>query len=146
MAIMGMMNTQKKGSAWFTIAWLSILGMNLTACRTTPVPLVNVTPLTSTSTVIYPSMTRNFNGEHGVLNIYIDANDWPNVLTPVSEQEKEERTATLWLVIVKRPETYSSFRVRSGETIAFEGFKIHILRIEKDDRGAYFVEVEVTEP
>ena len=145
MDTMRMMSTQKKESVWFTFVCISILGVILSACVKTPAPLANVTPLTSTSMVIYPSMTRNFKGARDVLNIYIDANDWPNVLTPASEREKGERSATLWLVIVGRPETYTSFQVQSGQTISFEVFEIHVLRIAKDDRGAYFVEVEVTE-
>jgi hypothetical protein len=128
-----------------SFVWFSFLVVILSACVSTPHPLANVTPLTSTSMLIYPSMTRNYSRADGMLNIYVDADGWPNVLTPVAEQETEERTAILWLVIVGRPETYTSCRVRSGETIVFEGFKIKILRIDKDDRGAYFVEIEVTE-
>ncbi len=145
MAAMRMMNYQKRPLAGVVFAWLSVLGMILSACATTPAPLANVTPLTSAGMVIYPSMTRNYSGAHGVLNIYVDADGWPNVLTPVSEQEKGERMATLWLVIVGHPETYTSFRVQSGQTISFKGYEINIIRIAEDDRGAYFVEVEVTE-
>ncbi len=124
---------------------LSIPGLFLSSCVSTPHPLANVTPLTSKSMVIYPSMTRNYNGLHGMLNIYIDADRLPNVLTPVSEQGEPGLTFTLWLMIVGRPETYSSFEIRSGQTISYQGYKIHVMRITKDDREVYFVEVEVTE-
>jgi hypothetical protein len=93
--------------------------------------------------VIYAMLTRNYDGPHGVLNIYVENDGFPDTLTtdPASGQEKYGITATLWLVIVDHPETYTSFQVKSGQIIAFEGYEITILRI--DEEGRHFVEVEV---
>jgi hypothetical protein len=98
--------------------------------------------------VIFASMTREYNGNHGKLNIYVGVNDFPNSLThtPPSGEDEKEPMATLWLVIVSRSETFASFRVKPGQTIDFEGYQIEILRIERSDQGIYFVEIEVTEP
>ena len=54
-------------------------------------------------------------------------------------------TATLWLVIEDRPETYSSVRIQTGQTVIFEGYEIKIMRVDKDSDGFGFVEVEVSE-
>ncbi len=120
----------------------------LHACAPSSISYAKVTPLKPTSMVIFASMTRDFNGKHGKLNIYMDVKGFPNSLTPTpsSGEENYELIATLWLVIVSRPETFTSFRVKAGQIIDFEGYKIEILRIAEYSRGIYFVEIEVTEP
>jgi hypothetical protein len=141
----GVVNYQKRDLQWF--AGLFIPVIMLSACAVNNVSLPPFTPLTPDSMVIFPTMTRNYTGMHGVLNIYVDSNVFANALTrtPPSGQEDIGLTATLWLVITDRPETYTSFQVQSGQTISFEGYDIRILRIAEYDRGAYFVEVEVSE-
>lgn len=129
----------------YSFVCLTALSMMFSACAKTPVPLATITPLTPTSMVVYAAMTRNYSGTHGVVNIYVDSDGWPNALTPESGQEDHELTATLWFIILGRPETYTSFQVQSGQAIYFEGYEIFVLRIAKDDRGAHFVEVEVAE-
>ena len=129
----------------FRLAWLVIPSIMLSACTLGNVSLAKVTPSTPDGMVIFATLSRNYTGTHGVLNIYVDTNGFPNALTPASGQEQKELTATLWLVIVDRPETYTSFTVQSGKTISFEGYGIKILRIAEYARGAYFVEVEVAE-
>jgi hypothetical protein len=120
----------------------------LTACVSSTVSYAKVTPMRPDSMVIFASMTREYNGNHGKLNIYVGVNDFPNSLThtPPSGEDEKEPMATLWLVIVSRSETFASFRVKPGQTIDFEGYQIEILRIERSDQGIYFVEIEVTEP
>jgi hypothetical protein len=140
-----MMINRKRGLPWFNLVGLLFLGMNLSACVEIRSSLAKVTPMSSTSMVIYESMTRNHSGSFGVLNIYIDTRGFPNALTPTTGQEKKELTATLWLMIVERPDTYTSFSVQSGQIISFEGYKIKVFRIEKDKQDYFFVEVEVTE-
>lgn len=117
----------------------------LSACALNLVSFKKTKPLTPTSMVIYSAMTRNYEGAGGVLNLYVDTDGFPNVLTPTSGQEKKELTATLWLVITDRPETYTSFQVQTGQTISFEGYDIKILRIGGSDREGYFVEIDVSE-
>ena len=129
----------------FRLAGEIIPAILLSACALNTVSFTKTKPLTSTSMVIYAALNRNYTGTHGVLNIYVDTNGFPNALTPASGQEQKELTATLCLVIVDRPETYTSFTVQSGKTISFEGYGIKILRIAEYARGAYFVEVEVAE-
>lgn len=123
-----------------------MLGIFLSSCISTPYSHANVTPLTSTSMVIYNSMTRNYRRGLRTVNVHVQITSLQNELTPESKQEVPELEYTLWLMIVGHPETYKSFQVQSGQTISFEGFTINILRIDKDDRGVYFVEIEVTEP
>ncbi|MBN2085768.1 MAG: hypothetical protein JW748_11150 [Anaerolineales bacterium] len=119
----------------------------LSACGLGEVSLAKVTPQSPSSMVIFTTLSRNYSGPHGVLNISVDADGLPNVLTrtPPTGQTESGLTATLWLVITDRPGTYTSFRVQSGQTISFEGYEIKILRIAEYDRGAYYVEVEVSE-
>ena len=136
----------RKGSLrWF--AGLFIPVIMLSACGLGSVSRARVTPQSPSSMVIFATLSRNYTGPHGVLNIYVDASGFQNVLTltPPSGKEETGLTATLWLVIVDRPETYTSFQVQSGQTISFEGYDIEILRIAEYDRGAYFVDVEVSE-
>jgi hypothetical protein len=139
----GVMNCRKRILRW--LAGLFIPVIMLSACALNKVNFTKVTPLSAKSMVIYAAMTRNYIGAHGELSIYVDTNGFPGQFTPTSEGEKTELTATLWLVIADRPETYTSFQVQSGQTIPFEGYDIKILRIAEYDRGAYFVEVEVSE-
>lgn len=119
----------------------------LHACVPSRVSYAEVTPLKPESMVIFASMTRDYNGRYGKLNIYTDVKGFPNSLTPTpsSIEEANELMATLWLVIVSRPETFSFFRVKTGQIIDFEGYRIEILRIAEYSRGIYYVEVEVTE-
>ena len=90
--------------------------------------------------VIYAMMTRNYDGPNGVLNIYLENKDSSN--TP--EQKEYGLTAILWLVIVDRPDTYTSFKVQTGRTITFHGYDIKIIRIEGKD-WPELMEVEVSE-
>jgi hypothetical protein len=139
------MDYQKRSLRWFSGFFIPII--LLSSCGIGNVSLANVTPQSPSSMVIFATLSRNYTGPHGVLNIYVDADGFPNVLTrtPPSGQEEAGLTATLWLVIADRPETYTSFQVQSGQAISFEGYDIKILRIAEYDRGAYFVEVEVSE-
>jgi hypothetical protein len=139
---------RKRSHLLFWIAAVFILSAAPSACTPSVVSYAKVTPWKPGSMVIFGSMTRNYSGNHGILNIYADSYGFPNSLTytPISGEEENEPTATLWLVIVSRPVTFTSFRVKPGQTIEFEGYRIEILRIGKSDQGIYFVEVEVTEP
>jgi hypothetical protein len=139
------MNRRKRNFYWFAGFFVPVV--MLSGCALNRVSLVKVTPMTPTSMVIYAAMTRNYPGDHSILNIYVDTNGFPNflTLTPPYGQEETGLTATLWLVIVYHPETYTSFRVQSGQAISFEGYEIKILRIGEDDQGGYFVEVNVAE-
>jgi hypothetical protein len=139
----GVMNRRKRNLFW--IVGLIMPVIMLSACAPKKVSLMRVTPLTSTSMVIYSAMTRDYSGSRGTLNIYLDANGFPESITPASGQEEPELKATLWLQIVDHPETYNSILVHAGQTVPFEGYKIEVLRIGKDDRNKYFVEVEVIE-
>jgi hypothetical protein len=118
----------------------------LSACALRSVSLMNVTPLSPDSMVILATMTRNYNGPHDVLNIYVENDGFPNTLTtdPVSGQKDNGITATLWLMVLDHPETYTSFQVKTGQTISFEGYEIKILRMGKE--GWPYVELEVNEP
>jgi hypothetical protein len=147
--LMVAMKTCKIGKRQFSgclFVCLSMLGIILSSCISTPYHYANVTPLTSTSMVIYPSMTRNYRSGFRTLNILVQTTSARNKLTPESKPEEPELEYTLWLMIVGHPETYASFQAQSDQTITFEGFAIKILRIAKDDRGVYFIEIEVTEP
>lgn len=139
------MYRRKRVLNWFVGILMAVL--LLSGCALNKVSFLNVTPATPTSIVIYEAMTRNCTGDHSILSIYVDTHGFPNHLTlaPPAEKEETELTATLWLVIVYRPETYTSFRVRSGQTISFEGYEIKILRVGKDDQGSYYVDVDVAE-
>jgi hypothetical protein len=139
---------RKSSHLLFWIAAMFILSAALPACTPSVVSYAKVTPLKPGSMVIFGSMTRNYSGNLGILNIYVDSYGFPNSLTytPPSGEDENEPMATLWLVIVSRSDTFTSFRVKPGQTIDFEGYKIEILRIEKNDQGIYFVEIEVTEP
>ena len=139
------MKNRKKKFTWRILACLIWLSLQAFACTALTYSLADVTPMTSTSMVIFERMTRNFSGAHGLLNIYLDPEGLPNSFTPSAVQEKTELTATLWLVIDGRPETYTSFQVRSGQVIIFEGYKIEILRIGENAKGANFIEIDVTE-
>jgi hypothetical protein len=138
-----MMIARKRKLLWLRLLWLYIIGASLSACVASSYSFAKVTPLTSTSMVIFASMTRNYSGAHGVLNIYVEAGA---TLTPASGQKDAGLTATLWLMIEGRPETYTSFRVKSGQTVVFEDYEIKVLRIEEDGQGFQYVEVDVTEP
>ncbi len=129
----------------FRVAGAIIPAILLSACALNTVSFTKTKPLTSTSMVVYASMTRNYIGEHGELNVYVDSNGFPGEFTPTSVREMKELTAVLWLVIVDRPETYASFQVHAGQTISFEGYSVKILRIGGNDREGYYVEVDVTE-
>jgi hypothetical protein len=139
----GVMNFQKRALQWITGLFVPVI--MLSACAVNSVSLPPFTPLTPDSMVIFSTMTRNYTGMHGVLNIYVDSNGFTNALTrtPPSGQEDTGLTATLWLVIVDHPETYTSLQVNPGQSISFEGFEIKILRIMGE--GWPFVEVEVNE-
>ena len=128
---------------WIAGVFLGI--MLLSACALNLVSFTKTRPLTATSMVIYSAMTRNYQGVHGVLNLYVDPNGFPGEFTPTSDRETKELTAVLWLMIIDRPETYASFQVRTGQTISFEGYDINILRIGGSERDGYYVEVEVAE-
>jgi hypothetical protein len=137
------MSHRNKNINW--IAGLFIAFIMLSACAPKRVTLMRVTPLTSTSMVIYAAMTRYYYGSNGVVNIYVDRNGFPDGSPLASGQEKIELTATLWLLIVDHPETYTSIQVRSGQTTSFEDYQIKILRIGQDDQENYFVELELSE-
>lgn len=137
---------RKKQFPVCTVACLFILGILLSSCISTPYPYANATPQISTSMVIYPSMTRNYQSGLRTLNILVQTESAQNTLTPESNPEEPDRVFILWLMIIGYLETYASFQVQSGQTISFEGFEIHVLRIAKDDRGIHFIEIEVTEP
>jgi hypothetical protein len=128
----------------YRIAWFIPVIM-LSACGLGDTFQANIKPLTPDGMVIFASMTRNYYGTHSVLNIYVDtAGFYPaHTSTPSSGQKDTGLTVTLWLMIVDHPETYSSFQVKNGQTISFEGYEIKTIRIGEGKQ--HFVEVEVNE-
>jgi hypothetical protein len=151
-SLYGGLMTRKKGMpAWVMISCLFFLSLALSSCIEIGPSLAKETPQTSTGVVIYGSMTRNFTGTQGVLNIYVGYGVLPNSVnlaltpTPTPEGNKDQWTPTLWLVIVGKPDTATSEQIKTGQTITFEGFTIKVVRIAIDASGKAFVELDVSD-
>jgi len=125
------------------IAYSLFLILMLSACARDGASPAKITPSLPKSMVIYEAMTRNYDGPHGILNIYVDLVGFSSAQTRAAKSGQEDPglKATLWLVIVDHPETYTSFEVKTGQMISFEGYEINILRIGEGEQ--HYVEVEV---
>jgi hypothetical protein len=133
--------SRTKRNPWW-ISGLAMLTLVLSACGPER-SYSRITPMTSSSMVIYQGMTREYNGLYGILDVYVDPFGFLDRAVTASGQKEQEWAATIWLLIVGQPETYASFQVQSGQSVSFEGYRLKILRIGQDDRGNKFVEIEV---
>ena len=137
--------TQKSiKSIWVMILCPFFLSVCLSSCIKIGPSLAKMTPQTSTSMIIFSGMTRNYSGAHGVLNIYVGPDVFPNEIDlTIPTDEAAQSTSNLWLMIVGKPETYTSIQIQMGQTIIFEGYQIKVLRIASDASGNGFVELDV---
>ena len=83
------MRLPKKSLSLLILFMLFLAVAVLHACAPSSISYAKVTPLKPTSMVIFASMTRDFNGKHGKLNIYMDVKGFPNSLTPTPSSGEE---------------------------------------------------------
>ena len=112
-------------AGWILLAALALNGCSIIGDDT------EATPWQIQHVYLHEGGQFSYKGEFGTLKIGAGTYNIEDYTTDEGEK-KHGWTLILWLVIEGHPETYKAIRVYIGQTILFEKYNIHVVKMGHD--------------